>query len=52
MDGKTLIPGKAYVIFGKPGFFNGKAQMAHPEMELYSPANLGQQWQPNFTTCL
>jgi len=36
---KTLIPGKAYVIFGKPGFFNGKAQMAHPEMELYSPAN-------------
>jgi ATP-dependent DNA helicase RecG len=37
---KTLLPGKAYVIFGKPGFFNGKAQMAHPEMELYSPANL------------
>ncbi len=36
---KTLIPGKAYVIFGKPGFFNGRAQMAHPEMELYSPAN-------------
>jgi ATP-dependent DNA helicase RecG len=37
---KTLIPGKAYVIFGKPGFFNGKAQMAHPEMELYSPATI------------
>jgi ATP-dependent DNA helicase RecG len=37
---KTLLPGKAYVIFGKPGFFNGKAQMAHPEMELYSPATL------------
>lgn len=34
---KTLIPGKVYVIFGKPTFFNGKAQMAHPEMELYSP---------------
>lgn len=33
---KTLIPGKVYVIFGKPGFFNGKAQMAHPEMEFYS----------------
>jgi len=33
---KTLIIGKAYVLFGKPGFFNGKAQMAHPEMELYS----------------
>jgi ATP-dependent DNA helicase RecG len=37
---KTLIPGKAYIIFGKPGFFNGKAQMAHPEMELYSPETL------------
>jgi len=33
---KTLIKGKAYVIFGKPGIFNGKAQMAHPEMEPYS----------------
>lgn len=37
---KALIPGKAYIIFGKPTFFNGKAQMAHPEMELYSPAAL------------
>jgi len=37
---KALIPGKAYIIFGKPAFFNGKAQMAHPEMELYSPAAL------------
>jgi ATP-dependent DNA helicase RecG len=34
---KMLIPGKVYVIFGKPGFFNNKAQMAHPEMELYVP---------------
>jgi len=33
---KTLSIGKAYILFGKPGFFNGKAQMAHPEMELYS----------------
>jgi ATP-dependent DNA helicase RecG len=33
---KTLITGKVYVLFGKPGFFNGKAQMAHPEMEPYS----------------
>jgi len=37
---KTLVIGKAYVLFGKPGFFNGKAQMAHPEMELYSPEAL------------
>jgi len=35
---KALMPGKAYIIFGKPTFFNGKAQMAHPEMESYSPA--------------
>ena len=33
---KTLVIGKAYVLFGKPGIFNGKAQMAHPEMEPYS----------------
>ena len=33
---KMLVVGKAYILFGKPGFFNGKAQMAHPEMELYS----------------
>jgi len=33
---KSLIPGKAYILFGKPGLFNGKAQMSHPEMELYS----------------
>jgi ATP-dependent DNA helicase RecG len=34
---KNLIIGKAYILFGKPGFFNGKAQVSHPEMELYSP---------------
>lgn len=34
---KMLMPGKVYVIFGKPGFFNGKTQMSHPEMELYNP---------------
>ena len=34
---KTIIPGQVYVVFGKPGFFNGQAQMAHPEMEVYSP---------------
>jgi ATP-dependent DNA helicase RecG len=33
---KYLLVGKAYIIFGKPGMFNGKAQMAHPEIELYS----------------
>ena len=33
---KYLLLGKAYIIFGKPNIFNGKAQMAHPEIELYS----------------
>lgn len=37
---KNLLVGKAYIIFGKPGSFNGKAQMAHPEIELYSPEAL------------
>lgn len=37
---KTLLTGKAYILFGKPGFFNGKAQMAHPEIEPYSPEAL------------
>ncbi len=34
---KTIIPGKVYILFGKPGFFNMMPQMAHPEMELYVP---------------
>jgi len=33
---KILLPGKVYILFGKPGFFNGKTQMSHPELELYS----------------
>jgi len=33
---QNLVVGKAYVFFGKPGFFSGKLQLAHPEMELYS----------------
>lgn len=33
---KTLIPGKVYVLFGRPGMFNGRPQMAHPEIEFYS----------------
>jgi ATP-dependent DNA helicase RecG len=37
---KNLVVGKAYIIFGKPGMFNGKAQMAHPEVEPYSPEAL------------
>ncbi|MVN21280.1 ATP-dependent DNA helicase RecG [Mucilaginibacter arboris] len=32
---QNLVVGKAYVFFGKPGFFNGKPQIAHSETELY-----------------
>jgi ATP-dependent DNA helicase RecG len=39
---KYLVNDKVYILFGKPGSFNGKPQMAHPEMELYSPAALKQ----------
>jgi len=34
---KNLTVGKAYILFGKPGSFNGKTQMSHPEIDLYSP---------------
>jgi ATP-dependent DNA helicase RecG len=37
---RNLIVGKPYILFGKPGFFNGKAQMSHPEFDLYSPETL------------
>lgn len=34
---KTLKIGAVYVIFGKPGVFNGQFSMTHPEMEVYNP---------------
>lgn len=33
---KLLEPGKVYIIFGKPNFFNNKPQISHPEIEIYS----------------
>ena len=35
---KLLEPGTTYLIFGKTGFFNGKPQIVHPEIEVYAPA--------------
>jgi ATP-dependent DNA helicase RecG len=32
---KALIPGAAYLVYGKPGFFMGKPQITHPELEPY-----------------
>ncbi|MGI4728553.1 MAG: ATP-dependent DNA helicase RecG [Janthinobacterium lividum] len=34
---QSLIVGKVYVFFGKPGIFNNKPQIVHPETEPYSP---------------
>lgn len=33
---KNLQAGKIYVVFGKVAFFNGKAQITHPEIEAWS----------------
>jgi ATP-dependent DNA helicase RecG len=38
---KNLVPGQKYLVFGKTGFFNGKPQMVHPEIEVYTPAKEG-----------
>jgi ATP-dependent DNA helicase RecG len=38
---KNLIPGQKYLVFGKAGFFNGKPQMVHPEIEIFTPAKEG-----------
>jgi ATP-dependent DNA helicase RecG len=34
---KSLDVGREYLVFGKPGFFLGKPQITHPEVELYTP---------------
>lgn len=34
---KNIHTGKQYLVFGKTGFFNGKPQITHPEIELWSP---------------
>ena len=36
---KNLHIGSDYLVFGKTGFFNGKPQMVHPEIEPYIAAN-------------
>lgn len=38
---KNLVPGQKYLVFGKSGFFNGKPQMVHPEIEIFTPAKEG-----------
>ncbi len=36
---ENLLPGKTYVVFGKPSVFNGRVNIIHPELE----ANEGEQ---------
>ena len=38
---KMLEPGKVYLAFGKPGFFMGKVQMPHPEIEVFTREKAG-----------
>jgi len=38
---KNLHVGSDYLVFGKTGFFNSKAQMVHPEIEVFVPAKTG-----------
>lgn len=35
---KSLVPGQRYLVFGRTGFFNGRPQMVHPEIEPFVPA--------------
>jgi ATP-dependent DNA helicase RecG len=35
---KGLQEGSDYLVFGRTGFFNGKPQIVHPEMEIFVPA--------------
>ncbi len=34
---KAIIAGQQYLVFGRLGFFMGKPQMAHPEIEPFTP---------------
>ncbi len=34
---KNLVSGQSYLVYGKVGFFQDRAQIVHPEMEPWSP---------------
>jgi ATP-dependent DNA helicase RecG len=38
---KSLQEGHAYLVFGKLGFFMGRPQVSHPEIEPYIPEKVG-----------
>jgi len=35
---KNLVPGQKYLVFGRTGFFGGRPQMVHPEIEPFVAA--------------
>ncbi len=39
---KQLVEGQTYIVFGRVSFFNGRAQIVHPEIEPYVEATAGQ----------
>lgn len=50
---ESIIPGKDYIIFGKPALFNRKFNIAHPEMEeldKFKSDTLKVQLQPFYNT--
>ncbi len=47
---RTITDGSKYVIFGKVGFFNGTASMAHPEVEGLATAPTVAGMQPMYST--
>ncbi len=38
---EKIVPGVEYVVFGKPSYFNGQYNMAHPELETTSEISTG-----------
>ena len=38
---KMLVIGEEFLVFGKLGFFMGKPQIVHPELEVRTPSNAG-----------
>lgn len=50
---ESIVPGKEYVVFGKPGLFNRKYNIAHPEvdeLEKVKQSNVQVQLQPFYST--
>ena len=49
---EKIIPGKEYLIFGKPNIFNNKFSVPHPEIELVEEARIlaGEPLQPFYSS--